>query len=137
MKEVSGILVKYQKTCLLCKRAPGENLENFWSIPCGSVEKNEDILSAAIREFKEETDIRLPINSIVYISTVLNQNKFKTIKSIMHVFGYNSDKEIKPNLKNAKDGFEHTECRYFGLKDVDDLKITPKLKEIIKKALSN
>jgi ADP-ribose pyrophosphatase YjhB (NUDIX family) len=137
MKEVSGVLVKYQKTCLLCKRAPGENMENFWSIPCGGVEKNEDILDAAIREFKEETNLRLPKDSLIYISTILNQNKFKTIKSIMHIFGYHSNKEIIPNLNNAKDGFEHTECRYFGLNEIDEIKITSKLKDIIKKTLSN
>ena len=43
----------------------------------------------------------------------------------------------KPNLERAKDGHEHTECRYFGLSEADNLKITPKLKEIIKKALAN
>ncbi|HET9887186.1 MAG TPA: NUDIX domain-containing protein, partial [bacterium] len=29
--------------------------ENAWSIPKGEVEENEDLLSAAIREFREET----------------------------------------------------------------------------------
>lgn len=137
MKDVAGVLVKYQDKCLLCKRAPGENLENYWSIPCGGVKNKEDIKDAAVREFREETYIKLEKNEVKYVTSILNQNKKKHITSILHVFFYKSLNSKIPNLEKAKDGFEHTECRYFGLKDIDDLKITPKLKEIIKKALSN
>lgn len=137
MKDVAGILVKYQDKCLLCKRAPGEHLEGYWSIPCGGVKPKEDIKDGAVREFREETYIVLNPQEVKYVTSILNQNKKKQITSILHVFYIKSTSRKVPNLERAKDGHEHTECRYFGLNEVDDLKITPKLKEIIKKALSN
>jgi len=35
-----------------------DNPKNFWQMPQGGVDKNEDFLSAAYRELKEETSIK-------------------------------------------------------------------------------
>jgi ADP-ribose pyrophosphatase YjhB (NUDIX family) len=137
MKDVAGVLVKHRDKCLLCKRAPGENLEGYWSIPCGGVKPKEDLKVAAVREFREETYLVLNPQEVSYVTSILNSNKKKVVTSILHVFYTRATSIRIPNLEKAKDGFEHTECRYFGLNEVDDLKITPKLKEIIKKALAN
>ena len=35
-----------------------DNQKNFWQMPQGGVEKNEDYLTAAYRELEEETSIK-------------------------------------------------------------------------------
>jgi hypothetical protein len=37
----------------------------------------------------------------------------ETKKGLMYVYQYNTNQEINPDLKKARDGFEHTECGYF------------------------
>ena len=69
MQEVSaGILVyrmdKRGTIQVLLGKNGGPRYENrsvgTWNIPKGHVEQNEDILSTAIREFTEETSLKLP-----------------------------------------------------------------------------
>ena len=59
-KRSSGIIVKYKDKVLLCKRSPDDTYANEWSIPAGGIEGTESPYDAAMREFKEETDINLP-----------------------------------------------------------------------------
>ena len=40
------------------------------------------------------------------------------LKGFMYVYGLEVEDEIYPDLDNAKDGGEHSECGYFG---VDEL----------------
>ena len=95
MKDVAGILVKYQDKCLLCKRAPGEHLEGYWSIPCGGVKPKEDLKDAAVREFREETYLVLNPQEVSYVTSILNSNKKKGsniyITCILHK-GFNNEK---------------------------------------------
>ncbi len=37
--------------------------DGYWSVPKGEIERGEDLLAAAIREFKEETASRLAASS--------------------------------------------------------------------------
>jgi ADP-ribose pyrophosphatase YjhB (NUDIX family) len=112
-KRYSGVILKSDNKVLMCKRSPEESLPGMWSIPSGHIEGKESPKDAALREFKEETDIKLPDN----INLVGFINKYKkdgsTKKGLVYVFFHEGDREYKPNLKKAKDGHEHTECRYF------------------------
>ena len=49
------VLNKYNKV-FVAKRI--DNPKNFWQMPQGGVDKNEDYLSAAYRELEEETSIK-------------------------------------------------------------------------------
>ena len=113
MKKAAGILVTSKGKCLLCKRNTNGSLPGEWSIPAGKIEKGEDILNAALREFYEETDIELtsPLN---FIGVIKRYNREGTKQTgLMYVFKYETDDEILPDLMSAKDGQEHTECGYF------------------------
>lgn len=57
MKFSVGVVLIKKKQALLQLRdnKPGIVLPGYWSIPGGAVEKGEDIVQAAKREFKEET----------------------------------------------------------------------------------
>ena len=52
---VGIILLNNENKVFVAKRI--DNPKNFWQMPQGGVDKNEDFLTAALRELKEETSI--------------------------------------------------------------------------------
>ena len=126
----AGILVKSGDKVLLCKRCSKCSLPNIWSIPSGHVEKGENAIDGARREFFEETNVK--IKNI----RLLGMFRSRTGQGLVYVYLHETSKEIKPDLDDAKDGKEHTECRYFSLDEIDSKKTTPELFELIKKVLS-
>jgi len=121
MKKYAGVIVRKGDKCLFCKRnADMSKFPGEWSIPGGSVEKGEEILHAAQREFYEETDYELetPIN---FLGVIKRMNREGTKqKGMMYVFGTDVKDEIHPDLENAIDGEEHTECGYFGMDELPE-----------------
>ena len=124
MKEYSGVIVKSNNKCLLCKRAPDRRvLPNMWSFPSGKIENGEEPIDAAVREFFEETDIKITTNDLSFISIIYG------VSGKVHLYQLKSDSEIYPDQKNAKDGNEHTECQYFKLTDLPE--ISKDLKKVL------
>ena len=54
-KGVGVILLNSENKVFVARRI--DNPKNFWQMPQGGVDKNEDFLTAALRELKEETSI--------------------------------------------------------------------------------
>ena len=54
-KGVGIVLINSENKVFVAKRI--DNPKNFWQMPQGGVDNNEDFLSAALRELKEETSI--------------------------------------------------------------------------------
>ena len=54
-KCVGIVLINSENKVFVAKRI--DNPKNFWQMPQGGVDNNEDFLSAALRELKEETSI--------------------------------------------------------------------------------
>ena len=54
--EASGVYCECKDKILLVKRQGHKSQANRWGVPAGKLEKNENPLAAAIREFKEEVD---------------------------------------------------------------------------------
>ena len=106
---IAGIIKKDNKF-LLGKRKPGGSIGGKWEFPGGKVEKNETLEQALIREFKEELDCKITINS--FITT-------EEFQSSDHHFILNAfyidlnDSEIKHN--------EHEEFRWFTLEEIYEL----------------
>lgn len=134
-KRYAGVLVKNKNKVLLCKRSPKESMAGVWSIPSGHIEDGETPLDGAIREFKEETNIGLP-NKLELVGFINKYKKDQTTKrGMVYVFHYDSDKELIPDLDKAKDGHEHTECRYFSENEMPNTKNNEQLVKIIQKIL--
>lgn len=113
MQEVSaGILVyrmdKRGTIQVLLGKNGGPRYENrsvgTWNIPKGHVEQNEDILSTAIREFTEETSLKLPninLSNLLYLGTAYTSKRRKCVHIYACKYDFNSDGnhvEIKSNM---------------------------------------
>ena len=112
VKVAAGVIIQYGDKVLMCKRAENKVYGGQWSIPMGHVERNESPLNGATREFYEETNIKLG-GDIKLIDIIT-----KDYGTIIYVYYKNSGLELIPDLENAKDGFEHTECGYYSYDEV-------------------
>jgi ADP-ribose pyrophosphatase YjhB (NUDIX family) len=134
-KRYSGIIVKSNNKVLLCKRNNEGSLPGEWSIPGGKLEIDETPIDGAAREFYEETNIEIT-NPIILCGMMKRYTRDgETVKGLMYTFLMNTDSEIIPDLENAKDGSEHTECGYFTYDELPT-PISDQLKELIKIILS-
>lgn len=131
MKRYSGIIVRNEDKYLLCKRNYEGNLPGVWSVPGGHMEDNETPEECARREFFEETNYKIDdrLNLVGFIEHTNNEDE---MKGLMYVYFYDSDDEINPDLRNAKDGDEHLVCNYFSFDDLP-LEKNDQLYKIIKK----
>lgn len=118
MKKYAGIIVRSNNKVLLCKRNNEGSLPGFWSCPGGKMEEGETPKEAALREFMEETD--LPVYGDINFAAAIKRytRDGQTIKGLMYCYVLDSDEEIYPDLENAIDGEEHTECGYFGIEEL-------------------
>ncbi len=130
----SGVILKYNDKCLLCKRNSEDSHPNQWFIPTGKIERGETPREAAVRELYEETDFELSENDIEFIGTIpVIENGVKSDKDFIYVFISELSDEILPDLDSAVDGHEHTKCGYFTLKETKKLGLESNLQTILKK----
>lgn len=134
-KRYGGIIVKVGDECLLCKRNEKGSLPGQWSIPAGGLNNGEHPLVGAKREFFEETNQRID-GDVRLVGFVRRTNRDgKKDKGLLYVFKVDSDEKIIPDLGNAKDGDEHTECGYFNLENNPIQDKTDQLYKLIEKIL--
>jgi len=65
-----GLLIVHDERVLLGKRR-GEPGKGKWAIPSGYVEYEDDFLTAAVREAKEETGLEVELKSILNVASSL------------------------------------------------------------------
>jgi ADP-ribose pyrophosphatase YjhB (NUDIX family) len=136
IKRYSGVLVKHNDDVLMCKRNSKGSLPGVWSIPAGGVNKNESPYDAALREFHEETNLKIT-NKIKLIGFLNRTNRTgRKNNGLMYVFLYDVDDKIIPDLENAHDGDEHTECRYYTLENLPKKDENDQLHRLIVKILT-
>lgn len=63
---VAEVCVKKDNKILMVEENRKEKKDK-WNMPAGKLEENEDIITAAIREVKEETNIDINIKGLIYI----------------------------------------------------------------------
>jgi hypothetical protein len=63
----------------------------------------------------------------------IKRYKSGKIKSELNVFLFEVNEEIEPNLEDAQDGHEHTECGYFDFEEIEELNMVGGLKDFISK----
>jgi 8-oxo-dGTP diphosphatase len=78
-----SVLVVDGSKFLLCKRASVTLQGGKWSLVGGFIEFNEDFLTAAIREVKEETGIDVEIKSIISVVTNFFSPDLHTLVAVL------------------------------------------------------
>jgi ADP-ribose pyrophosphatase YjhB (NUDIX family) len=132
-KRYVGVMVKCGDKILLCKRSSDENFPNMWSIPAGHLEKNETTQDGAKREFFEETSIDINDYNLKFVGLVPRYTKSgNNVKGLMYVYLLEVDEQINPDLELAQDGYEHTECGYYSIKEIDEYATGTQLYKLIK-----
>jgi ADP-ribose pyrophosphatase YjhB (NUDIX family) len=112
-----------------------DSLPGQWSIPCGHLEKGEHPMIGVKREFEEETNYTLD-NDLKLVGFVKRYNRDGSeVRGLMYVFMMETDEKINPDLENAKDGEEHTECGYFDLENLPFDKKDDQLGKLITRIL--
>ena len=131
-KTYVGVLVKCNDKFLLCKRNAQGSFPGMWSIPAGKVEGDEETLDAAKREFFEETAINIDNMELKFVGLIPRHTRDgKKTKGIMYVYQLNIEHEVMPDLVNAIDGEEHTDCGYFTVSEIKSKVVGTYLEKLI------
>ncbi len=101
-KQIAAGIAAYRddRRVLLGLRSPFVSVPGVWSIPGGMAEKNENIISAAIREFVEETDYPFVMNDCFHVYTL--QSKYLDYYTFLCKV---EDFEAFPNYENTRFGW--------------------------------
>ena len=118
-KRYTGVMVKCGNKLLLCKRNNLGSFPGMWSIPGGKLEDGETTQEGAKREFFEETALNINDVELTFVGLIPRYTRDgKKVKGFMYVYLLNVETPLYPDLLNAIDGEEHTECGYFTLEEI-------------------
>jgi len=124
----SGVLIKCKNKVLLCKRRediPDTALPDYWSVPAGYVEPEEEIKQAAIRETLEETKIELDVASVKFLAAWPAHGG-----GIFYDYVAEIEEELEPIIDE-----EHSDWGYFSIDELPS-PITNELRDDILKVLN-
>ena len=125
-KGVGIILLNNENKVFVAKRI--DNPKNFWQMPQGGVDENEEFLNAAYRELKEETNITTVklIKEIDEMTTyelpdhllgIIWKGKYKgQIQKWFLMRFYGTEKEINLNTKKP----EFSEWKWINIENLSD-----------------
>lgn len=108
----SGVMIKCGNKVLLCKRRediPNTALPEYWSVPAGYVEADEEIKTAAIRETFEETQIELDATAVKFLSAYPAHGG----RGVFYDYICEVDDEVEPVIDE-----EHSAWGYFGVDEI-------------------
>lgn len=112
---VCGVLTFEDK--ILMVNHSGLNSENiFWNFPGGGVETGESLKDAVKREFKEETNIEITVENMLFLNQIIK----KPLHGIELYF------KVKADFFNEKLGFDPeiniiSDIKWFALNEVENL----------------
>jgi|SRR3989344_1999083 len=125
MIKIASALIVYDHKLLLHLRDgghPDPNLKNKWGLVGGTIEQDENPLTAVRREIKEETNLNP--NNVEYLGK-LEISKSEG-KMEAHLFCSRlTDKETK----QLKLGNEGTDVRFFTTVEIANLSLSPEVKK--------
>ncbi len=94
-----GCFVQFKKTFLFLQKAKGQWSEFLWGMPCGKMEKNENIFAAMQREMFEETTINLMQTDFHFVKKLYIIQK-EGRHNLHHVFYYNCKEKPSVGLSD-------------------------------------
>ena len=144
-KGVGVVLLNNNNQVFVAKRI--DNPNDFWQMPQGGIDKNEDSLDAAIRELKEETSIinvklikeiqeEITYNLPQNLLGIIWKGKFKGQTQKWYIMRFLGD-DTEINLKTKRPEF--LEWKWVNIENITDKVVDFKLHvyEKIKRVLLN
>jgi 8-oxo-dGTP diphosphatase len=102
-----AVVVKEGPNVVLGLRSKGARFAGKWALPAGFIEFDEDFLTAAIRETKEETGLQITVTGIVNVSTNYLAEDLQCLVIVV---------AAKPIGGKLKAGDDFCEAKWFSLK---------------------
>ena len=144
-KGVGVVLLNNNNQVFVAKRI--DNPKNFWQMPQGGIDKNEDSFNAALRELKEETSIinvklikeiqeEITYNLPQNLLGIIWKGKFKGQTQKWYIMRFLGD-DTEINLKTKRPEF--LEWKWVNIENITDKVVDFKLHvyEKIKRVLMN
>ena len=126
---VEGLLVHEGKDLVVRRSANESFLAGHYEVPGGKVDFGEDPSDALKREFKEEVNLDIQVGEpfTTYAYTTKNGTRH-TVSIVFHV-------EIADRLDKLQLSSAHDNHRWIDATTIDDIEMTPEMRENIKKGL--
>jgi len=118
------------KIAMIYNVRPGRN---FWTLPGGGIEKNENLEEAAIREAKEEANLRIKIIRYLYKKEYSEGTQYCFLAETLHPeeIKHGTDPEVNIEEQSI------TKAEWIKISDVkDDSQVTLVLKELTNEEIS-
>lgn len=106
---------------IILVRNPGKD---FWYLPGGGLDDDEDIRTCAIREMKEETGLCIELGKLMYAQE-LHDQKTDTIHSEFMFLAKLKDGEIFDEGHQDKDPDGIAEAKWFSQSDIQEITAYP------------
>tara|TARA_B100000700_G_C14601775_1_gene649427 strand:+ start:77 stop:556 length:480 start_codon:yes stop_codon:yes gene_type:complete len=146
---VGVVLLNKNNKVFVAKRI--DNPKNYWQMPQGGIDNNEDYLNAALRELEEETSIKsvklikeidgyLTYNLPDELLGIIWKGKYKGQKQKWYIMKFTGD-ESEINVKTKKPEF--LDWRWINIENITDTVVEfksdvyNKLKNEVKKIITN
>jgi len=97
----------------------------YWVLPGGGVDFGESLADAAVREVKEETNLDVVVDKLVFVDDILPENRHRHVVDV-----YFTAKVIGGELRLGADS-NLREVKYFPVNDLTSLPFLPKIADQI------
>lgn len=104
--EISLVFAEHEGKILLTRRQPWDSDPNLWDIPGGGIDPGENPAQAALREFHEESGIKVADTDLKFIKTVYERKPERDF--VMNLY-YT---EIKGQPEVVVNPEEHSEFKW-------------------------
>jgi len=119
------VIVDKQGRMLILRRSDREKvLPGYWDLPGGTVRLKEDSMAGAIREVKEECDLK--VDNLRLFAYVSNWDKIKQEKFVTLIFKtnkYNGALKLNPH--------DHQEFAWLSKAEIEKIRTVKYFKEIM------
>src|SRR6187551_811602 len=122
---VTSVLKNQNKVLVLRRSMKVKTMQDKWAGVSGYLEKNEDLLSRALIEIYEETQINKDELILRKIFDQLNVQIHNELTIIIQPFCFVS------NTRNVVLDWEHSDYYWMNKKEMDNFEFVPRLKQII------
>lgn len=129
-KLTTDVIIYNENNEIILIKRKNNPYQDFWALPGGFVEYGETVENAAIREAKEETNIKIKLKELINVYSKPTRDERGHIITIAYTaignfneMNANSDaKDIKKfnlnDIENIKLAFDHKQIIYDGMKKI-------------------